>query len=254
MRLQTHIWNPGGTRRALLLHGLGSDGTTWWRLASELAEAGWMVVAPDLRGHGRSPTAAGFHLDELAADVAALGDGWQLIVGHSVGGAVAATLLAGDVEADVAVLVDPVLTLSAQVREELRASLRAQAGGVTAHQVAAVQPQWDERDVWRKVLATRQLSPDVVDGVLDDTDPWDLTDTASRWRTRVVLLAADPARGDALLDVSLAAQLAEWPNVTAQTVQGAGHSIHRDDPQALSAAVWKAVAAVGVVEGGSPKG
>lgn len=254
MRLQTHIWNPSGTRRALLLHGLGSDGTTWWRLASELAEAGWMVVAPDLRGHGRSPTAASFHLDDLAADVAAIGDAWQLVVGHSVGGAVAATLLAGEVDADVAVLVDPVLTLTADVREELRASLRAQAGGVTAEQIAVVQPQWDERDVWRKVLATRQLAPDVVDGVLDGTDPWDLTDTASRWRTRVHLLAADPARGDALLDASLAARLTERPKVTAQTVTGAGHSIHRDDPEALSAAVWKVVADVGVADGDAPDG
>lgn len=254
MRLQTHVWNPGGAQRALLLHGLGSDGTAWWRLASELAEADWMVVAPDLRGHGRSPTAASYHLDELAADVAALGQQWQLVVGHSLGGAVAATLLAGEIEAQAAVLVEPLLVLPPATRERLRVSLRAQAGGVTPEQVAAAQPLWDERDVWRKVLATRQLSPDVVDGVLDDTDPWDLTGTASRWRARVVLLAADPAGGDAVLEASLAAELAERPNVTARTVTNAGHSIHRDDPTAVSDAVRKAVTDAGVADGGSPKG
>jgi pimeloyl-ACP methyl ester carboxylesterase len=60
VRLQTHVWNPLGDRRALLLHGLASDGACWWRLASQLADDGWMVLAPDLRGHGRSPAAIAY--------------------------------------------------------------------------------------------------------------------------------------------------------------------------------------------------
>ncbi|MFP4635218.1 MAG: alpha/beta fold hydrolase [Nitriliruptoraceae bacterium] len=239
LRLQTHVWNPTGTRRALLLHGLGSDGTGWWRLASQLAAADWIVVAPDLRGHGRSPTAASFHLDDLAADAVAIGDRWELVVGHSVGGAVAATLLDGRVEAEAAVLVDPVLQLTSSVRERLRSSLRAEAGGVAAEAVRAANPRWHERDVWRKVLATRQLTPDVVDAVLDDTDPWDLSSGAARWQARVELLAADPAAGDALLDAELAYHLAELPGVTAQVVAGAGHSIHRDAPEAVAEAVGR---------------
>ncbi|MFW6009827.1 MAG: alpha/beta fold hydrolase [Actinomycetota bacterium] len=239
LRLQTHVWNPTGTRRALLLHGLGSDGTGWWRLASQLAAADWIVVAPDLRGHGRSPTAASFHLDDLAADAVAIGDRWELVVGHSVGGAVAATLLDGRVEAEAAVLVDPVLRLTSSSRERLRSSLRAEAGGVAAEAVRAANPRWHERDVWRKVLATRQLTPDVVDAVLDDTDPWDLSSGAARWQARVELLAADPAAGDALLDAGLAHHLAELPGVTAQVVAGAGHSIHRDAPEAVADAVGR---------------
>lgn len=241
LRLQTHVWNPAGTRRALLLHGLGSDGTGWWRLASQLAAADWIVVAPDLRGHGRSPTAASFHLDDLAADAAAIGDRWELVVGHSVGGAVAATLLDGGVAAEAAVLIDPVLRLEPTVRERLRSSLRAEAGGVSAEAVQAANPRWHERDVWRKVLATRQLTPDVVDAVLDDTEPWDLTARVAGWRARVELLAADPAVGDALLDAELAHHLAAHPGVTAQVVEGAGHSIHRDAPEAIAAAVGRVV-------------
>lgn len=36
----------------LLLHGVGSSATTWWRAQEDLAELGWQVTAPDLLGHG----------------------------------------------------------------------------------------------------------------------------------------------------------------------------------------------------------
>ena len=251
LRLQSHVWNADGGRRALLLHGLGSDGTTWWRLASQLAEDGWLVIAPDLRGHGRSPTAEGFTLAHLAADAAAVGDGWDLVVGHSLGGAIAAELLASDVEVAAAVLIDPVLRLASEPREALRTSMREQAGGVDADAIRRDHPAWDERDVWRKVLAARLFTPDVVDAVLDHNDPWDLTDRTSRWRARTHLLSADPEVGDVSLDPALAQHLASQPTdaggrVTAEVVAGAGHSIQRDRPEAVLAAVRKVVAEVGV--------
>ena len=257
LRLQSHVWNADGGRRALLLHGLGSDGATWWRLASQLAEDGWLVIAPDLRGHGRSPTATGFTLAHLAADAAAVGDGWDLVVGHSLGGAIAAELLASDIEVAAAVLVEPVLRLAPEGREALRAGLREQAGGVDADVIRRDHPTWDERDVWRKVLATRLFTPDVVDAVLEQNDPWDLTDRPSRWHARTHLLAADPASGEASLDAALAHHLADRSiasggRVTADVVEGAGHSIQRDRPDAVLAAVRMVVGDIGVADGGDP--
>jgi pimeloyl-ACP methyl ester carboxylesterase len=236
VRLQTHVWNPGGSRRALLIHGLCSDGVCWWRLASWLADAGWLVLAPDLRGHGRSPTADRFDLATLAADVTALGSGWELVVGHSLGGAIAATLLASDEDIAAAVLVDPVLRLEASERERIRVQLSAEAGGVDAATIRAEHPSWEERDVWRKVLATRAVTPDVVDAVLDHNDPWDLVDQVERWRARVHLLAADPARGG-ILDAGLADRLADGRRITAELVADAGHSIQRERPDVVTAAI-----------------
>jgi pimeloyl-ACP methyl ester carboxylesterase len=237
VRLQSHVWNPSGAGRALLLHGLMSDGATWWRLAAELADAGWMVVAPDLRGHGRSPAGGRHDLATLAGDVAALGAEWDLVVGHSLGGAVAAWLLADHHPIGGAVLIDPVLRLEGAMREELRRRLRADAGGVDPAELARRHPEWDERDVWRKVLATRLTGPDVVDAVLDDNDPWDLTPLGERWLARVHLLAADPAKG-ATLRMELAERLAEeGPATTYEVVTGCGHSIHRERPEVVDGAV-----------------
>lgn len=245
IRLQTHVWNPLGDRRALLLHGLTSDGTCWWRLASELADAGWMVLAPDLRSHGRSPTAAAHDLASLAGDVALLGEGWDLLVGHSTGGAIAAHLLAQPLEVRAAVLVDPVLRLNGAQRDAVHQRLHEETGGVDAAAVRAAEPTWDERDVQRKVLAASLVTPDVVDAVLEHNDPWDVAGLTPRWQARVHLLAAEPARGG-LLDPELAAAVAETSTpqgrVTASVVAGCGHSIQRERPDVVSEAVQQVVA------------
>jgi pimeloyl-ACP methyl ester carboxylesterase len=116
-RLAEHHWDPtgapvlsweGGADRplAVLLHGIGSSSTTWWRVGPALAERGWRVAAVDLRGHGHSsspdgdgPAApVGFH--DLAADVLeTVGRPIDLLVGHSLGALVAMTLVAAEPDA-----------------------------------------------------------------------------------------------------------------------------------------------------------
>ena len=91
--------DPRAPKRALLVHGLGSNGALMWRFGVALAEAGWMATAVDLRGHGTAPRALDYTLAAYAADVAiAHPDGdesWDLVIGHSLGGA-AVTLAAAD--------------------------------------------------------------------------------------------------------------------------------------------------------------
>lgn len=241
VRLQSNVWNPAGERRALLLHGLTSDGGTWWRLASELADDGFMVVAPDLRSHGRSPSGIDHRVATLAADVALLGGGWDLLVGHSLGGSVAA-VLAGQEQVPATVLIDPVLELPTERREELRQAILAELDADAAT-IRAANPTWAERDVQRKALALAVVTPDVVDAIFEHNDPWDVRWTVPRWAGSVHLLAADPARG-ALLSPDTIAEVvrAAGDRVTASVVDRAGHSIHREQPAAVLEAIRRLVA------------
>ena len=237
LRLQSHLWNPAGDRRALLLHGLSSDGGTWWRVASDLAEDGWMVVAPDLRSHGRSPTAVDHRIVTLAADVAVLGDGWDLVVGHSLGGSIAA-VLAGQAHVPATLLIDPVLHLRDEDRAPLRAGILDELAHADPATIRAANPRWSERDVQRKALALRLMTPDVVDAVLADNDPWDVRWTTARWAGRVHLLAADPDEG-ALLHPATIDEVVRTAGdrVTATVVDGAGHSLHRERPDVIREAI-----------------
>lgn len=77
----------------ILLHGFPDSSSVWRRQMAPLAEAGYRVVAPDLRGHGASdcpqPVAA-YTLDRLVGDVLAIaGDRPVHLVGHDWGGIVA---------------------------------------------------------------------------------------------------------------------------------------------------------------------
>lgn len=237
LRLQTHVWNPVGARRALLLHGLTSDGGTWWRIASDLADAGYLVIAPDLRSHGRSPSAVDHRVTTLAADVARLGEGWDLVVGHSLGGSIAA-VLAGQQHLPATLLIDPVLDLPAHQRGPLRAAIHAELQTTDAAAIQASHPTWSPRDVQRKVLALGLVTPDVVDAVLDHNDPWDVRWTVPRWSGKVHLLAADPAQG-AMLNPSTIAEVvrAAGDRVTASVVDGVGHSVQRERPEAVMEAI-----------------
>jgi len=85
---------PRDARPVVLLHGSPVDRRMWRPQLDELASEGYRVLAPDLRGHGRSPLPAGpWTLEDCAADVLALADrlGLERFVlgGLSVGGMVA---------------------------------------------------------------------------------------------------------------------------------------------------------------------
>ena len=94
MRVGT--WEPDGSEpgtapTVLLVHGITASHRSWQVVADQLP--GVRLVAPDLRGRGRShpesvpggPTGMSAHADDLAAVLDHLGIDRTLVVGHSMG-------------------------------------------------------------------------------------------------------------------------------------------------------------------------
>jgi len=84
----------GGLPPAVLLHGLGSAATPFAPVLDRLRRDVRRVVAPDFPGHGFSPAASvrltpGALLESVTAAIDALVDEPAIVVGHSLGGAVA---------------------------------------------------------------------------------------------------------------------------------------------------------------------
>ena len=84
--LPLYARDAGSGTPLLLLHGLGADHTIWNALIPLLSPS-FRVLAPDLRGHGRSPAPpqAAYGLEELSGDVLALLATKELDSAHVVG-------------------------------------------------------------------------------------------------------------------------------------------------------------------------
>jgi pimeloyl-ACP methyl ester carboxylesterase len=89
-------------RTVVLVHGYMDAGGTWDHVAPSLAEQGFRVLAPDMRGFGdadRAPRGSYYHFADYIADLADIvasvsPDDPVALVGHSMGGTIT-TLYAG---------------------------------------------------------------------------------------------------------------------------------------------------------------
>ena len=87
MKLET--WTVGnGARTAALVHGASKGADVWRDFARILVDQHDLtVVLLDQRGHGRSPRASSYRLDEFAGDlVESLPVGLDFLIGQSLGG------------------------------------------------------------------------------------------------------------------------------------------------------------------------
>lgn len=243
VQLSTLRWGAADARPAvLLLHGLTSSAGTWWQIASALAARGWSVTAADLRGHGASPRTTSYRLDDYASDVLALAPhgnpvrGWDLVIGHSLGGAVAT--VAADRHrhwARTLLLLDPVLVVDEADHERLLADLLGELRALDPEDLLEQNPRWHSEDATQKVIAARLVSPWVVERTVRDNTDWQLEPVAQRFRSRVRVLAADPDRG-ASFHAELGDRLQEGSHgFDYAVVSGSGHSVQRDDPERVVA-------------------
>jgi lipase len=90
MRLHVHEWGDAGAPAVVCLHGVSAHGRRFRKLAEERLARHFRVLAPDLRGHGRSgyepPWDIATHLDDVLETAAAAGVERASWVGHSFGG------------------------------------------------------------------------------------------------------------------------------------------------------------------------
>lgn len=152
--------------------------------------------------------------------------GWDLVLGHSLGGAIA--LRAGI--APLLVLEDPLL--GPLRREAVMPDFDLPPGPEA--QVAA-HPSWHPEDARIKATALAQCGPGVVSAIVDDLADLDLGDEVAGLTTHTLVLGADH---DPLVPVALGEALASGnPAVTFEVVPDSSHSIHRDAFDAFTGAI-----------------
>jgi pimeloyl-ACP methyl ester carboxylesterase len=89
VELAFRAWGDPELPVVLLVHGVTGCGNLWEPMARQLSDR-FYLVAPDLRGHGRSPRPGSYRADDYLDDIEAFVAKRQLtafaLVGHSLGG------------------------------------------------------------------------------------------------------------------------------------------------------------------------
>jgi len=216
-------------RNVLLLHGITSNAAGWWRVGEDLAADGWRVVAPDLRGHGDTGPAPSYLFADHADDVFALGDHWDAVLGHSMGGAIATVAaFARPGWTDGLILQDPAIVMPSDVDEAIRWLLDDYQRPITAERLAVESPRWDRGDAEAKAAALLSAPPEMVEETIRVNWPWMLLEEVAALAVPTVIIGSDPATGG-LLPVTIGRWLAEAnPLIFYETIPGSSHSAHRD--------------------------
>ncbi|MFI6080165.1 alpha/beta fold hydrolase [Streptomyces sp. NPDC051217] len=231
MRLHTHTWGEGD-RVALLIHGIMADHRTWRRVGPELAARGLRVIAVDLRGHGASgqgPYAPEDFADDLVETLPA---GAEVAIGHSLGG-MALALAVERLAPRRAVYCDPAWHLpgpDAGATESAGPARLAAAKTLSREEISTLNPRWEEVDVDLEVASLAVWDERTAYGIAPafgaDLRP-------ARPAVPSLVTIADPSP---MVSPEDAAELRSR-GFEVRTVEGAGHTAHRDDLDAFMAAL-----------------
>ncbi len=252
--LHLHYWPcaaPRGT--VLIVHGLGEHAGRYAHVAAALNGWGWSVVAHDHRGHGRSAGPRGrIDRDEaLLEDLALVIDtvraqqpGRLLLLGHSMGGLIAARFVAEALqpqpaawsrEVDALVLSSPALAADMNaVQRLLLATLGRLAPDLAVGN--GLKPEWVSRDVEvvrayvADPLVHDRITPRLARFILDGGEF--VRSLAPRWRVPTLLMWAGADRCVAPRGSVEFAAAAPAGVVQAQVFEGLAHEIFNEPERA----------------------
>ena len=232
----------------VFLHGLTDSGSGWPGAVAHWA-GDYAILTVDARGHGESPR---FTKEQLAAhpgDVMVedatrlleqLGES-PVVIGHSLGGAVALTVAARRPDLVRAVVLEDPAPLGPEERlrdpargEEFLAGVRESVAATDDAELARLRkdkhPSWPEDELLVTGHAERQMDTDYLSGgEHKPSTPW-----PELFEALVVPVLVVTGDGEGIcVDEELEKGIADLGNPNAHVVRipGAGHCVRREQPE-----------------------
>ncbi|KAJ8588780.1 alpha/beta-hydrolase [Rhizopogon salebrosus TDB-379] len=242
MSISASQWgSPIASRRALLLHGLTMSSHSWEGVAQLLTAEGFFVIAPNLLGHAWR-RGSDYRASVLAEDLKpyfTMGTSYDVIIGHSFGGALALSLLPFLPEKKEAtvILVDPVLEISDERYQSFKLRFLKEVANIkTADEYMAENSAWSRRDCALRTLALSMCTSTDIEELFQHNTPWSFSGLFKDipLNVKITVLVADPR-------FSKICRLEHIPSdverLHAVVVTGVGHCIQFESPNAIIDAV-----------------
>lgn len=244
-----HVLRAGRGPTLLLLHGIGSSATSWTRQLERLGRD-FSCIAPDLPGYGDSPEPTGAGLPAIVEAVADVLDGRPAHVAGVSFGALTAIALARLRPELVRSLVLADATLGrADLPEDERArwlqgreTLASDLAANSVERAAVIAGPGAVREVIEEIAShmrrARTTGYMAVARAIADTDarPW----LAGLAQPALVLCGEDDQVTGMAVSRALAAGL---PHARMQSIAGAGHAPHVEQPDRFAEIVREFLAA-----------
>jgi len=248
--IRIHYWRTGGDKPVLLMaHGSSDDGLCWTNLAKEL-EGNYDIILPDARGHGlsdppRKSDSADAQAEDLAGLIRALKLKKPILMGHSMGSSSVAWFAAKYPDIPGAVILeDPRLiprpssnarssanAATAAAQEKRRAQILARNNTTYEELVAQClknNPQWGRSECEYWAPSKRLHHPDTAYRSRSGRPA--TSELFANITAPTLILKAD-AEGDVRMQNEEVAGLLNNGRIV--HVEGAGHSVHRDQKERL---------------------
>ena len=222
MRLHLQSWGEGD-RLAVLIHGLSSQATSWAGVAATLADRGYRVLAPDLRGHGSSPRGH-YSIQEWVGDLLeSVPLTPEIAIGHSLG-AVVLVEAVPVLRPARAVYVDPPWAVGPDPEQRIADFESRKRSSREA--IAGANPRWTEENVSSRHEGFARWDPATARGFIEGRR--DHTPTDQPLQPSLVVLAD----GTPFMPGSTAERLRAtgWE---VRTIPGTSHYVHLDDHAAF---------------------
>jgi 2-(acetamidomethylene)succinate hydrolase len=231
----------------ILIHGIGSDHTSWWPVIDPLAER-FHLIAYDQRGHGRSAKPdQGYLIPDYARDLAALIETLDLdefaVVGHSLGGMVTLVWATRHPRQARRIVIEDSPLRKAENVEELFdgwIALASSSVADAAAQYAKDYPNWSQEDCVRRaqmitstnLAVFRELrAANLQPGGQDRIAP------LSAIESPALLVHGDLETGGMVVPEDAARFAVTLPKAQVVRIPGGSHSLHRDHVEPFLGAV-----------------
>lgn len=243
MAISATQWgSPTSTRRALLIHGITMSSNSWEGLAQLLVAEGFFVVAPNLLAHAWRQGNTDYRISAFAEDLRpyfVMDTSYDVIIGHSFGGAVTVSLLPflPKKRETTVILLDPGLEFTEeQNKMNLNLFLKETANikPVDVHMVK--NPAWSHRDCTLRTLGFSMCDRTAVE-VFRQNNPWSFSDVLRKIppHVKITVLVSDPKFGLGICNLQHIPCDVERLDVRALT--GIGHWIQYECPDVIMDAI-----------------
>jgi pimeloyl-ACP methyl ester carboxylesterase len=219
-----------GSRTAALVHGASMSGDAWREFIPFLLEHDLTLIVVDLRGHGDSPRATSYRIQEFVDDlVETLPHGLDLLIGQSLGGLTAARASAR-LQPKRFIGIDPALAIS-----------RAQL--ILLGILGPVQVKLPTAVLNRLGMPPKGSPPDMMDRIRAMWAKWDTSSIhdvrTSAWADPFPVAPPSVPSTIVLADPSMAtppkfADALRKQGWDVRVVPGGGHDLHQEDPRGLA--------------------